>query len=103
MHGQYLSNDFFDQINLLRNSCNDFEGIQAKLSSIMRENESSDLSSLINMLEYMVPSHSLDMLTLIIIAAGNTDEGYCAIAYGKVQKTTAACQKVRDLDIFSLL
>ena len=35
VHGQYLSNDFFDQINLLRNSCNDFEGIQKKLSSIM--------------------------------------------------------------------
>lgn len=69
----------------------------------MRQDENKDLNELINMLEYMVPSHSLDMLTLIIIAAGNTEEGYCAIAYGKVEKMTAACQKVRDLDIFSLV
>jgi hypothetical protein len=27
VHGQYLSDDFFNQITLLRNSCNDFEGI----------------------------------------------------------------------------
>ena len=35
VHGQYLSDEFFDQITLLRNSCNDFEGIQNKLSTIM--------------------------------------------------------------------
>lgn len=42
----------------------------------------NDLMELINMLEYIVPSYSLDMLTLIIIAAGNIDEGNCAPAYG---------------------
>lgn len=26
-HGQYLSNDFFEQISLLRCSCSDFEGL----------------------------------------------------------------------------
>ena len=57
----------------------------------MRQENNSDLAELINMLEYLMPSHSLDMLTLIIIAAGNTNEGYCAIAYGKVEKTSAAC------------
>jgi hypothetical protein len=85
VHGQYLSDEFFDQITLLRNSCNDFEGIQNKLSTIMMQESNQDLAELINMLEYMVPSHSLDMLALIIIAAGNTNEGYCAIAYGKVE------------------
>ena len=27
VHGQYLSDEFYKQIHLLRNSCNDFEGI----------------------------------------------------------------------------
>ena len=62
-----------------------------------------DLLSLVNMLEYIVPSHSLDLLTLIMIAAGNLEESNCALAIGSDQKSHAACKKVRNLEIFNLL
>ena len=45
------------------------------------------------MLEYLTPSYSLDILTTIIIAAGNLEEE-------THQKT---CKKVDTLEIFNLL
>ena len=68
-----LSHEFFKQIEILRRSCNDYEGLQKKLSHLMNNNSDikNDLTELIKMLEYMVPSYSLDLLTVIIIAAGN--------------------------------
>lgn len=47
------------------------------------DNKNNDLIDLVNMLEYMIPSYSLDMLTMIIIAAGNMNENDCAFAYGQ--------------------
>ena len=76
----YLSAEFFEQIGILRSSCNDFEGLQKKLSILMSDSSSEkDLLSLVNMFEYIVPSYSLDLLTLIMIAAGNLEEGNCAM------------------------
>jgi hypothetical protein len=46
------------------------------------------------MLEYIVPSHSLDLLTLIMIAAGNLQEGSCAQTVGLAKESHAACKKV---------
>jgi hypothetical protein len=68
-----------------------------------RNKKNEDVHDLINLLEYMVPSYGLDMLTLIIIAAGNINEANCAVAYGQEQKSHSACNRVRNLDIFNLI
>ena len=51
--------------------------------------EYKELDKLITMLEYLVPSYSLDILTTVIIAAGRKEE--------------STCKRVRELDIFRLL
>ena len=88
---QTLCNTFFSQLELLRRSCNDFEGLQKNIAAVLQEDqaEKRDLIELITLLEYLTPSHSLDLLTLIIIAAGLPEQGGCA--------------KLKQLDIFKLL
>jgi hypothetical protein len=82
---------FFSQLELLRKSCNDFEGLQKNITALLRQDykEKKDLIELITLLEYLTPSYSLDFLTLIIIAAGMPDQG--------------SCTKINELDIFKLL
>lgn len=90
---QLLSAQFFKQIDVLRKSCNNFQGIHSHLSSLICKNDFKgrhDLMSLVQMMEHLVPSYSLDLLTTIVIGIGK-------------QNTDCSCQKVRQLDIFKLL
>jgi hypothetical protein len=84
---QTLSLSFFRQIDMLRNSCNDFEGIQKKLSALMVSQgpHNKDIMQLTTMLEYLAPSYSLDILTILIISL--RDHGN-------------ACKQTLSLDLF---
>jgi hypothetical protein len=68
---QTLRATFFSQLELLRQSCNDFEGLQKNITALLQQDyeEKKDLVELITLLEYLTPSYSLDFLTIIIIAA----------------------------------
>ena len=63
-----LSEQFYSQLNILRKSCNDFEGIQKKLSDLLNE-ENKNVIELITLMEFMNPSFSLDLMTLIVICS----------------------------------
>ena len=84
-----LSNVFYEQIELLRKSCNDYDGLKAKISKIIG-NEEDDL---VHMFEYMVPGYSLDILTLVILAIGAQE---CS-------SQDLVCKKVHGLEVFKLL
>ena len=67
--------------------------------------------------EYMVPSYSLDILALLVVAAANTQGSRrrmmeCCSALSDIDKTLFAeqtapqcskCKRVNELDIFDLL
>ena len=84
-----LSNDFYNQIDLLRKSCNDYDGLKAKISKIIGKDE----DDLVQMFEYMVPGYSLDIITLVIIAIGAQE----------YSSQRLVCQKVYELEVFKLL
>ena len=68
---QTLRAAFFSQLELLRQSCNDFDGLQKNIAALLQQDykEKKNLIELITLLEYLTPSYSLDFLTIIIIAA----------------------------------
>ena len=84
-----LSHEFYKQIETLRRSCNDYDGLMAKISKIIGKDE----EDLVNMFEYMVPGHSLDILTLVIQAIGAQE---CS-------SQRLVCEKVVELEVFKLL
>lgn len=63
-----LSEQFYSQLSILKNSCLDFDGIQMKLSDLV-SSDNKDVIVLVTMLEYMNPGLSLDLLTLIVICS----------------------------------
>ena len=79
---------------MLRNSCNDFDGLQKNLAELMNSDypEKKDLTDLVTMFEYLTPSYSLDFLTLVIIAAGLPNH-----------QSQSGCKKAYELEIFKLL
>ena len=85
-----LSEQFYSQIDILRKSCNYFGGIQKKLTVILNEKENKDILELITLLEFMNPSFSLDLLTLIVICS-------------TIQEDHQQCKKLDKMDIFKLL
>lgn len=79
-------------MEVLRKSCNNFIGIQKKLSEAICNKDferHAELIQLIQMLEILVPSYSLDLLATIIIAVGKPQD--------------CVCKKVKELDIFKML
>lgn len=111
----------------MRGSCNDFDGIQKKLNELLKSDfkNNKNLKDLITLHEYMVPSYSLDLLTLIIIAAGNMKItkkfDYCSTeseanilkndheldqivdGSSSSNKGCSKCKMVNQLEIFDLL
>lgn len=70
---QTMADAFFQEISILRKSCNDFEGIQKKLAVLLNKDSSQDLKDLLTMIEFSIPSYSLDILTTVILASGNAN------------------------------
>ena len=64
-HDQQLSQAFFDEIEVVRNSCNEFSTVRERLLSCMKNEK---LQSVVDMVELLVPGHSLDVIALIIVS-----------------------------------
>lgn len=60
-----LSRAFFDELDILRSQCNEFTAVRTKLEASIGD---AQLKGVVDMVEFLVPGFSLDLLTLIIVA-----------------------------------
>ena len=61
----HLSRAFFDELDILRSQCNEFNAVRNKLQASLGNKQ---LKGVVNLVEFLVPGFSLDILTLIIVA-----------------------------------